>query len=74
MLHSLQEKKKNFPFHIMVRESENNVEHLRFRGAQSGIVLGRHSSFGSSRVGTVCYQQTYPSFLLTPSRESPGCA
>ena len=28
--------KKN-PFHIMVRESENNVEHRSSRGAPSGI-------------------------------------
>ena len=41
---------KNFPFHISVRESENNVEHLRSRGALSGIFLSRQSSFGRSRV------------------------
>ena len=40
-------------FHIMVRESgnnvnnENNVEHLRLRGASSGNFLSHHSSFGS---------------------------
>ena len=33
------------PFCVMVRESENNVEHLSSRGAPSGIFLGRHSSF-----------------------------
>ena len=38
------------PFHIMVRESENNVEHLRSRGAVSGIFISRHRSFGRSRV------------------------
>ena len=31
------EEEKKFPFHVKVRESENNVEHLRSRGAQSGI-------------------------------------
>ena len=41
---------KDFPFHVMVREIENNVEHLSSRGAPSGIVLGRHSNFDISRV------------------------
>ena len=45
---------KNFPFHIMVRESENNVEHLSSRGAPSAIFLGLHRSFDISRVNTVC--------------------
>ena len=41
---------KNFPFYIVVRESENNMEHLRSRGAPSGIFLSRHISFDISRV------------------------
>ena len=43
-------RKQTFSFHIMVRESKNNAEHLRFSGAQSGIFLSCHSSFGRSRV------------------------
>ena len=31
----LTSEEKNFPFHIMVRKSENNVEHLRSGGAPS---------------------------------------
>ena len=31
------EEEKKFPFHVKVRESENNVEHLSSRGAQNGI-------------------------------------
>ena len=38
--------RKVFPFDKMVRESENNVEHLRSRGALICIFLSRHSSFG----------------------------
>ena len=47
-------RRKNFPFNIVVRESENNVEHLRFRGAPTGIFLPRHNTFGISRVHSLC--------------------
>ena len=36
LLHQLKE--KNFPFLVMVIQSENNVEHLRSKGVQSGIL------------------------------------
>ena len=35
VLHPLHE--KNFPSAVMVRESENNESHMRFRGAPSSI-------------------------------------
>ena len=45
---------KNYPFHLMVRESENDVEHLSSRGAPGGIFLSCHSSFDISRVVRTC--------------------
>ena len=58
MLHPLQEK-INFPFRVMVRESENNVEQLSSRGAPNGIFIGHHCCFKISRVHSLCglYQQ-----------------
>ena len=51
VLHSLQERrKKNFPFHRMVRESENNLKHLKSSSAPAGIFFSSHSSFDISRV------------------------
>ena len=48
VVHSLQE--KDFPIRAMVRESENNVEHLSSRGASRGIFINRHSTFDIGRV------------------------
>lgn len=42
VLHPLQEKKTN-SFRILVRESENNVEHIGSRCAPSGIFWGRQN-------------------------------
>ena len=42
VLHPLQEKKTN-SFRILVRESENNVEHISSRCAPSGIFWGRQN-------------------------------
>ena len=54
VLHSLQEKKNNFPFHIVVIERGNNVEHLKkSRGAPSDLLLGLNSSFGISKVEAI---------------------
>ena len=50
VLQPLKEKRKTFPFCVMVRESENIVEHLRARGAQRGRCLGSISSFDINRV------------------------
>ena len=65
-----EKKKNNFPFHIMVKESENNVEHLSSRGAPSGIFLGVHMSFDISRVNTVCKIQHiniyYLNYIYSP--------
>ena len=62
VLHPLR-KKKNFPFCVMVRKSENNVEYLSSRGAPSGIFLGRHSSCDTSRVRRIWIPFT-PIFII----------
>ena len=50
VLHSLERLKKiNFPFHIVIRESKNNVNHMRSRGAPNGIFINGHRRFYERR-------------------------